>query len=106
MPVKRAPFAKSRSGRPRDSRSLWRAGLASPPRRWLDYRACCVGPVICESRQAAEVSAEELANRLGVSVYTVYSWERGRAAPPLRMIVGIAAVLGTRVVDLVAGCEP
>lgn len=44
-------------------------------------------------RKAADMTAVQVAQALGVPAYTVYNWEHGRARIPLRHIRGLAEVL-------------
>ena len=104
--MKKSPHRRTKSGRPPGSRMLHRAARRIPSKRNLRYRACCVGPVIYDTRRERGISAEELADRLGVTTWTVCRWESGRGAPSLESLVGIAAALSVRVADLVVECDP
>lgn len=97
----KAPFPRSRVGRPKSSIDR-RDSLRSPVNKAAcRRRARWVGPAIQEAREAARVSAEELAGRVGVTKWTVCHWESGRGVPPLPMLVAIAAALGVTVASLV-----
>jgi len=46
-----------------------------------------------ELRKKAGLSAEEIAENVGVSIKTVYSWESANSAPHVSLYPAIAAIL-------------
>ncbi len=95
-----APFAKTKTGRPRGSVDRHASLRSAESKKACAERAAWVGPAIQAAREAAEVSAEELAARIGRTPWMVYRYEKGRSIPPLPTIVAIAAALGVRVSSL------
>lgn len=54
-------------------------------------------------RRAAEgISAQEIANRIGVSIITYYNYEQGRCTPSLKRFEKLATALGCTTVDLLS----
>lgn len=54
-----------------------------------------------ERRETAGLSQEELARRVGVSVFTVSRWELGKHSPPVDRLYDLADALGCHVHDLI-----
>lgn len=60
---------------------------------------------ISSLRRCAQLTQEELANRLGVSRQSVAKWESGESVPDLSNASALAAVLGVSLDDLVGHDE-
>jgi DNA-binding XRE family transcriptional regulator len=91
--------ARSTNGRPRGSRDLVGAARPAPTRKECRVRATFIGPAIQEAREAAGISAEELASRIGLTTWMVSAYEAGRRIPPLDRVIAIACALGCRVIE-------
>lgn len=52
-------------------------------------------------RMLASMSAQEAADRIGVSKTNVLAWERGKTRPRVARLKKIAAVYGCSVADLI-----
>lgn len=52
-------------------------------------------------REKAKLSLAEVAEAVGVSLRTAYSWEEGTRSPPLKMLPDIATALGCSIHALV-----
>jgi transcriptional regulator with XRE-family HTH domain len=52
-------------------------------------------------RQLYGYSREELADRLGISVFTLRSWEQGKREPSLSMIIKISNIFNCSIDHLV-----
>lgn len=63
-------------------------------------RARFSGSRLVEARECAGMRREEVALRVGRSVYTVASWERGDSTPTAKLIERLADVLGVDPGDL------
>ncbi len=68
----------------------------------IDDGGSDVGGRIVEAREAAGLSVEAVANRVGVKASTVAKWERG-SAPRSNRIVSLAGVLGVTPTWLLMG---
>lgn len=88
-------------GRPRGSRDLCSPALPTISDAEARRRARKVGHLMREARRNAQVSAEELAHRLGVSRAIVFAWESGRVSPPLARLIRAAICLGATPAALV-----
>jgi len=53
-----------------------------------------LGNIICQHRQAKNLTQEEFASRLGVTPQAVSKWERGNGLPDISFIRGICSILG------------
>lgn len=62
-----------------------------------------LGGRIWRARDAARLSTNDLADRLGVRSETISSWERDRAEPRTNRLFMLAAVLGVTPAWLIAG---
>ncbi|HEV7318936.1 MAG TPA: helix-turn-helix domain-containing protein [Ensifer sp.] len=62
-----------------------------------------LGGRIWRARDAANLSAKELADQLGVRTETVAAWERDRAEPRTNRLFMLAGVLGVTPAWLIAG---
>ncbi|OCP01145.1 MULTISPECIES: helix-turn-helix domain-containing protein [unclassified Ensifer] len=62
-----------------------------------------LGGRIWRARDAANLSAKDLADQLGVRAETVSSWERDRAEPRTSRLFMLAGVLGVTPAWLIAG---
>lgn len=102
LPVRLVGGAKR--GRPAGSVTRHAASRAVPAYGFArDWSACTVGENIKRERERVNVSAEELAARLGLCTHAVLHWERGTRCPPLGQIVRVAWALGCRVDALMEG---
>lgn len=89
-------------GRPRGSVDRHGRALPVPSYGYArDLMASEVGVAIRQARERMNVSAEELADRLGVSVLTVHAWERRRSCPSSGNLLRVAMALGVRLSTLV-----
>jgi len=59
-----------------------------------------LGGRICLARRSKDLTQEELAHQLGVSMMTVSRWERGQVVPPVQRLYEIADALGIQVAAL------
>lgn len=87
-------------GRPRGSVDRTASALNPVPVDAAKRRASWIGPAIREAREAANVSGEELANRVGVHKKTLGDWEAGTNPPPLHRVIQVASALGVTVASL------
>lgn len=90
-------------GRPRGSRD--RRGRAfRVDVNALAFTMRSFGEQMRHVREDADVSADELAQAVGVSVDVVLHWEAGRRTPRLRNLVSVAMALRVPVDHLVPEC--
>ena len=47
-------------------------------------------------REKAGLTPQEVADKMGVTIYTVYSWERGHTFPQVEQLLLLANVLGLK----------
>ena len=97
-----------RTGRGRPPGSIDRRGRALPVQGIgyaRDKAALHIGPAIQREREAVDVSAEELAGRLGVAVGTLHGWESARSCPSVANLLRVAWALGCRVSALMEDVE-
>jgi DNA-binding XRE family transcriptional regulator len=59
-----------------------------------------VGTNLKQRRQTAELTQEELANRVGVTRQTIIAMEKGNYIPSVLLALRLSAVLACRVEDL------
>ena len=62
-----------------------------------------LGGRLSRARDAARLSAKDLADRLGVRVETISSWERDRAEPRTNRLFALASILGVTPAWLMTG---
>ncbi|OBZ96383.1 transcriptional regulator [Pararhizobium polonicum] len=62
-----------------------------------------LGGRIWRARDAVNLSAKELADRLGVRIDTISAWERDRSEPRTNRLFMLAGVLGVSPAWLIAG---
>lgn len=62
-----------------------------------------IGSYIKFMRQKAELTQQELAERIGVGKTTVSKWEQGRGIPDITLLYSLSRVLDVDIEDLLAG---
>ena len=60
-----------------------------------------VGRRIMKRREEHGISRNELADRLGVEISTVFRWEKGSRLPDIMMLARIVNILGCEIEDLI-----
>lgn len=63
------------------------------------------GELIQNARKQAHLSVWDLADYLGVSDATVYSWECGKRFPRIKQLINMADIFGCAVDDLIYTAE-
>ncbi|MEW9584504.1 helix-turn-helix domain-containing protein [Paraburkholderia sp. DGU8] len=62
-----------------------------------------IGQALAEARNAAEMTQEQVSERLGVNTETISRFERGHTLPPLGRLFELASLYGVLPETLVAG---
>lgn len=78
-------------------------GRAVPARKGPDeseYRGRCAARLRM-LRERAGLTVEEVAEKAGITAARLYSWESGRAEPPLNLLPQLAAIYGIKQVGRV-----
>ena len=61
-----------------------------------------IGEVIRKYRKSADMTQEEMANRLGVTAPAVNKWENGNSYPDITLLAPIARLLGISTDELLS----
>ncbi|HMO72153.1 MAG TPA: helix-turn-helix domain-containing protein [Paracoccaceae bacterium] len=70
---------------------------------WFSAQSATFGDRLAGAREAAGLSAEDLARRLGVRLTTVQAWEDDRAEPRANRVQMLAGMLGVSIRWLLTG---
>ncbi|HMO07576.1 MAG TPA: helix-turn-helix domain-containing protein [Paracoccaceae bacterium] len=70
---------------------------------WFSAQSATFGDRLAGAREAAGLSAEDLARRLGVRLTTVQAWEDDRAEPRANRVQMLAGMLGVSIPWLLTG---
>lgn len=63
------------------------------------HTATC--PRLADFRRAAGLTQQDVADRLGRHLMTVWRWDNGEVVPPLRVLSVLADLYGCKVTDLI-----
>ncbi|MCC5974153.1 MAG: helix-turn-helix domain-containing protein [Rubellimicrobium sp.] len=70
---------------------------------WYSDEAATFGDRLTAAREAADLSAEELAKRLGVRLSTIGKWEEDLSEPRANRLQMLAGMLGVSLIWLLTG---